>query len=288
MGWSDRDMNELQVQTIEKTPAKIVFNFDELSAVLDEQLAKYEGLEFTEKKVKELKETITELNKGKKSLDDYRKATKKELSVSIADFEAKCKNLSNKFDDVIKPLKEQADEFEDKRKDEKREKIQLIVDELIEKEGLNEKFSSQLIIEDSYLNKSTTMKSIREDLETNAHHLGISQDKEDSDKQIIKMTVEIANERYGVELLDSTYIRLLDFKGIEEIKPLILEDAQDEAEKQTVIKEPVPTPVKTKPAPIKKTVTYVEKYEVTGTESQLDALEEYMSSNGITWKVIEE
>lgn len=274
-------MNELQVKTIELTPAKVEFNFDELSEVLDQQLAKYAGLEFTEKEVAACKKTITELNAGKKALNDYRLKTKKELSKEITDFEERCKHLSNKFDDVINPLKAQADKFEEDRRAEKGEKVQVIIDELVEKEGLNEKFASQLVIEKSHLNKSTTMKAIREDLETKAHHLGIAQDKEESDKQIIKMTVEIANERYSVNLLEQTYIRLLDHEDINEIKKIIMEDAQDEVDKKI---EKVPIEAESKCD----SEIFVEKYKVEGNDKQLNALEEYMSSHGLIWSVIEE
>jgi hypothetical protein len=32
---------------------------------------------------------------------------------------------------------------------------------------------------------------------------------------------------------------------------------------------------------------YMERYEVEGTEEQLDALEEFMTTNGLEWKIIE-
>lgn len=281
-------MDELQVKTTELKPAVVKFNFDELSEVLDQQLAKYEGLEFTEEQVKECKKVITELNKGKKALNDYRIATEKKLTVSITDFKHECKQLSDKFDSVITPLKEQADEFEENRKEEKRKIVQKIIDELIEKEGLNGKYAAKLVIEKSYLNKSTTIKSITEELTTKAGHLGIQQDKEESDKQIINMSVEMANQRYDVELLDSTYIRLLDHEDIEKIKKIILEDAEREVKKREQKEKSKAAPITVSKPKKKKEESFVEKYQVTGTESQLDALEEYMSSQGLEWSVIEE
>lgn len=279
---------ELKVKTIVLEPAKVEFNFDELSKVLDKRLEKYEGLEFTEKEAAACKKVITELNKGKKSLSDYRISTKKELTVSITEFEARCKNLSNKFDDVIAPLKEQADEFEENRKDEKRKLVEGIINELLEKEDLNDKFAAELDdVPDSYLTKSKTLKSIKEELTTKADHLGIQQDKLESDIQIIKMTVDMANERHDVNLLEQTYIRLLDYKGIEEIKQVIADDAEQEVKKQDVKPEPVVVPVKkTVPTKKKPAEEFIEKYEITGTDEQLAALEDYMSSHGLSWSVI--
>ncbi|GAB2553537.1 DUF1351 domain-containing protein [Gracilibacillus alcaliphilus] len=276
-------MNELQVKTIELVPAQVDFNFDELSQVLDEQLAKYEGLEFFDEDAAACKKTITELNKGKKALNDYRLKTKKELSKEITDFEAKCKNLSNKFDDVIKPLKEQHDQFEEDRKEEKREKIVPIVEKLIEAEGLNEKFSAQLSdIPNEYLNKSKTIKSITTELTEKAKHLGISQDKEEADKEIVKGHVELINAKNDTDLLDITYMALLDHDiSVGEIKNQIEKDAAIK------IKNATQVPLSSAPGHVEDDDIYTETYQVEGTEYDLEMLEEYMSSNSLTWKVVE-
>lgn len=280
-------MNELQVKTINFTPAVVEFNFDELSNVLDEQLAKYQGLEFTEKDVAECKKTITELNKGKKALDDYRKKTKKELTASVTEFENKCKELAAKFDSVIDPLKEQHDQFEEKRKDIKRMEIEGFIDHLIHVENLNDKYAAQLVIDDSYLTKSKTIKSIKEELTTKAEHLGIQQDKEDADQEVIKSHVALTNAKNGVNLPESVYIKLLDFKDVGTIKILIEADAENEIKKpKEVVKEYKQVPLSE--APGLDEATFVERYEVTATESQLDALEEFMNREEIQWKVIEE
>ncbi|HHY72674.1 MAG TPA: DUF1351 domain-containing protein [Bacillus bacterium] len=275
---------ELQVKTINLTPAVVEFNFDELSAVLDEQLKKYEGLTFTEKDAAACKKTITELNKGKKALDDYRKETKKKLTESVTAFENQCKELGAKFDSVINPLKEQHDEFENQRKEEKRKQIQTIIDGLLEKEGLNGKFAAQLIIPDEYYNKGKAMKAIRDELTTKAEYLGIQQDKEDADKEIIRMTVQQANTVLGVNLPESVYFNLLDYKTVEEIRAQIQADGEKEGADR-IVKVPVIT---TKPTTNKTAGFFKEKYQVEGTESQLDALEEWMTSHSLTWKVIEE
>ena len=94
------------------TPAVVSFNYAEIDAQLDVTLKKYSGLVFTEKTLKECKKTLSELKKGKKSLNDFRIKTKKLLTEDITKFEDQCKLLSNKFDTVINPISVQADEFE--------------------------------------------------------------------------------------------------------------------------------------------------------------------------------
>lgn len=280
----------LQVRTINLTPAVVEFNFDELAVVLDENLKKYDGLTFTDKDAAECKKVIAELNKGKKALNDYRLATKKELTVAVTEFEDKCKELSTKFDDVIAPLKEQHDQFEEDRKEEKRKKVQDLIDKLIVKEGLNEKYTAQLIIHDEYLNKSKTLKSIGEELATTAEHLGMSQDKEEADIEIIKGYVELINVKHGCNLIDSSYINLLDFQTADEIKMRINSDVQTELLKKSAPVHVIPMPKGHNiviPTPVDKNEeSFREVYKVTGTESQLDALEEYMSSQGIQWVAV--
>ncbi|MEK4715257.1 DUF1351 domain-containing protein [Sporosarcina sp. FSL K6-5500] len=280
-------MNELQVKTINLVPAVVEFNFDELAAVLDENLKKYTGLTFTDKDAAACKKVIAELNKGKKLLSAYRIETKKELTVSVTDFENQCKELDAKFNAVIGPLKEQADDFEADRMDAKRKKVNDLISALIVKEGLNDKYMAQLIIKDEYLTKSKTLKAIGEELATTAEHLGIKQDKEEADIEIIKGFVELANTKSGLNLIESTYINLLDFEPVDEIKMRINYDVEGQLKKATPV-QIIPMPKGHDiviPTPVSKTddESFVEKYEVTGTESQLDALEEYMSNHGLIW-----
>lgn len=285
-------MNELQVKTLTLTPAVVEFNFDELSAFLDESLTKYKGLTFTDKDAAACKKTIAELNKGKKSLSDYRIATKKDLTVAVTEFELKCKELDAKFNEVIGPLKEQHDDFEATRKDEKRAKVNDLISALIVKEGLNDKYMAQLVIKDEYLTKAKTLKAIGEELATTAEHLGIKQDKEEADIEIIKGHIALINERSGLNLIESTYVSSLDFQPVDEVKGRIERDAEAHLKKVTVsaaLSQKVVSPPVVTPPPVvaeADETTFTEKYEVTGTDAQLGALEDYMTNHGLTWKVI--
>ncbi len=287
-------MKELQIVTNSFTPAKVDFNYDAISKQLDEVLKKYDGLVFTEETVKDCNKTIAELRKGKRAVDDFRKQTKKELTKSVTEFENQCKELNKKFDEVIDPLVEQSDAFEENRREEKRKKVQKIVDELIKEQGLNEKFAAQLIIEDQYLNKSKTMKNIKEELTITAETLGIQQDKEEADKQLITARVELVNEKYGSSLMATNYIRLLEYEEIDEILEKINKDAEilkqklEEEEQEVIESEPTPTKqIQVPPTPAATDEIFMERYEVEGTEEQLDALEKFMDSVGLEWKTID-
>lgn len=307
-------MNELQVKTIELEPAKVAFNHEEIEKELEKNLQKYNGLTFTEDDATECRSTIAELRKGKAAVDRYRIDTKKRLAEPVTAFEKQCKDINKKIDDVIDPLVEQSDAFEEKRRNEKRERVQEIVARAIEDFELEEKYAVEMEISDKYLAKSKSVKSITEELETTAEHLKMKQDKEVSDKQAIIYQVKLSNTENDLNLSESSYLSLLDYKEINDITDQIMGDVEREVEKRNqgekakqeqdeqdvsraweMIKpkpfmdteqdsinvEPEPDPFVGMDEP-----TVFEIYRATGTEAKLKALEEFMSENGISWEVM--
>ncbi len=219
---------EVALKVYETKPAVVSFNYKEISDHLDSVLAKYKGLVFTDSTATDCKKTIAELRKGQKSLDEFRKATKKQLTESVTVFENECKTLYSKFEEVIKPLSEQQDQFELDRREKKRVEIQGIIDALVTEKDLNEKFSSRLTILEEYFNKGKSIKVIKTELSTLAASLKIFQDKEEQDINLIATKVDLANAQYQLTnvLLPRAYLMLLSYKSIAEIEALIIADAQ--------------------------------------------------------------
>ena len=343
------------------TPAVVSFNYAEIDAQLDVTLKKYSGLVFTEKTLKECKKTLSELKKGKKSLNDFRIKTKKLLTEDITKFEDQCKLLSNKFDTVINPISVQADEFEITRKTNKEAEIKQIIDTLTDERFLEYKYYSQLVVNDQMLNKGTTIKSITMDLTQQADLLLSQQNIEEANIELIKSKVELANSQYGVTLLSNLYLGLLsDGKDVNSLIEMINENAEktkiaaEEAEAEILAiearkaeraikieaeraakqeanivnherqaelearrvadraewkaqaeekqkeseratreqqiqeEEKAKAEVVTQSPPENEVVTEplvnaTETYTVTGTEAQLDNLEEYLNNNGYVW-----
>jgi len=292
-------MNELQVKTLKFVPAIVEFNYDELAANLDENLKKYEGLTFTEDDIAEGKNTVAELRKGKKAVDTYRLETKKKLTKSVTDFENQCKQLNKKFDEVLNPLVSQMDRFEEDRKETKSKEVQEIIDNLVSDNYLDGIFAVELVIVDEYLNKGKSLKVITDELTLKAEALKSRQETYNANKEIIENTVEIANSRYEVTLTTAAYVSLLDHKDVKEIKTQILDDAQNEVEKQlermrtkkiieeekakraAVVKETTPIAVE-EPDGIE---TFFEVYKITGTTSQLDSLDDFMNQEEIYFEI---
>lgn len=218
-------MDNLQIITNSITPAKVDFNYKEIEKQLDIVLDKYKGLVFTEETVADCKRTMAELRKGQKSLDTFRKETKKKLTKSVAEFENDCKSLYSKFDNVIDPLKEQADYFEVTRREDKRIEVQGLIDNTIEEFELDSKRAKELVIIDKYLLSSTTIKKITTELETQAGELKEVQDQEELDLEFISATVKETNIENDLNLLDDNYLRLMEVMDVSRIIPKIYQDA---------------------------------------------------------------
>lgn len=235
-------MNDLIITTNSFTPAKVEFNYQQIADQLEIVLAKYKGLVFTEETAADCKKTITELRKGKKSVEDFRKETKAKLSESIVEFENECKNLSLKFDNAILPLTEQADFFETNRKEEKRVKVQEIIDKLIIEYELDEKRSKDLILSDGYLITSISLKKVKETLTEGAVLLKSAQDQEKMNEDLIISIIEKVNKKDQVNMLADPYVGLLQHHNTNNVVARIYEDVEKikearEREKQRIIEE---------------------------------------------------
>lgn len=221
-------MNNLQIKTTKLEPATIVFNHKEIEKELDNTLAKYRDLIFTEENTTDLRNTIADLRKGQSALNRYRIDTKKELNKTGNEFDVTVKELDSKFVSVISPLVEQQIEFEETRKAEKFEEVQAILNDIAESLELDHEYIDQLEIADSFLTKSKSIKSITEELTAQAELLRLKQDKVKSDKETIETTVKLANAENDMSLSFEAYVRLLEFQEVEKIKEQIANDVEKE------------------------------------------------------------
>ena len=282
---------EIVIRMLEIKPAVVNFNYQEISDHLDSVLTKYSGLVFTESTVADCKKTIAELRKGQKSLDEFRKTIKKQLTESVTFFENQCKALYGKFEVVIKPLTEQHDQFEFDRREKKSTEVKSFIADLISNFSLTEKYAAQLVILDDYLNKGQPVKAIKTELTALANTLRVQQDKEAQDIDLIKTKVVLANVQYQLSnvLLPDQYLRLLSYHPVAEIELMIASDAQQVSDREKKAVEaskieaapPKAAVIPSQISIIGQRITAV--YEITGTEEQLSTLEAYLDANNYSW-----
>lgn len=154
--------NELQVK-INNQLGKINFNYEEIKENLAEMMGVYKETEVTVDTVSGSKKDIATLRKIKKALNDRRISIKKEYMVPYDDFESKVKELTALIDEPIVLIDEQVKEFEEKERLEKIEQIKNIHEEEVGE--LAEYLPLKQIYNTKWENKSTTLKSVREEIE---------------------------------------------------------------------------------------------------------------------------
>lgn len=143
----------------------IEFNYEAVKAELQAFIDSRKGIVIQEQDVPYAKEQLAYLNKLKKAIDDFRKTTKTEVSRPVKVFEEQCKELTSIIDELYSELKQQYDEFEEKRRQDKLNDVNNLIKFAREESGLPEKYQLRLEIKNEYLNKTMSMKKISVDIE---------------------------------------------------------------------------------------------------------------------------
>ena len=222
-------MKEIQIN---KELPVITMNFEEVKGSLQETMKKYEGIIVTEEGLKDCKATQKDLAGLRNKIDTYRKNVKKEMEVPIKEFEGKCKELIGLISDVEKPIKEGIKVYDDKRKEEKKEKALEIINVAIKEFELEKEFADKLDLKDSYLKLTGSIKSIKEDVEMRA--MMLKREQEDKKTRIKMLEVAVNNEINRVNENINTKLDYEKFKDYV-LKDYSLEKILNEINKQAEI-----------------------------------------------------
>lgn len=219
----------------------ITFNFDEVKASLEEGLSKYENLVVTDDNLKDCKATQKDLSKLRRELDTYRKDTKKEMEKPIKEFEGQCKELISLIDKVEKPIKNNIEVYDNKKREEKRLYAERYINKLIVDNQLTPKFADQLTVLPKYCNLTASQKSVREDLDQRAMALKNQQTAEkamlENKKAAIQSAIEAENSNYPITLQYEDYVKHIEDWELKTILAFIHRDAEKAREAERVAKE---------------------------------------------------
>lgn len=155
-------MSELQV-VVSQVPGKIEFNYEEIRDSLAERMALYKDAKFSDEYRAQARGEVASLRKIKKAIDDKRKEVKKQCMLPYEEFEAKAKELTALIDEPIMLIDNQIKEMEERRKAQRRGRIQEAYRAVIG--DMEEFLPLEKIYDPRWENASTTMKSVQEDLE---------------------------------------------------------------------------------------------------------------------------
>lgn len=139
-------------------PEVIEFNFEELKREITDKTAVYVGMVYSNEQIKEAKSDAAALRKFTKALNDERIRVKKDILKPYEDFEAKVRELVGIADQAIDNIDRQIKEFEQKKKEEKREQIVALFADA----GLPEYITLEKVWDESWLNSSVSLARIKE------------------------------------------------------------------------------------------------------------------------------
>lgn len=158
-------MNELKINeetsVTFQTNKIVINNYEALQEKVRAASDKFANLVVTEETIKEAKKSRAELNKLKTAIDDKRKAVKRAYTENVRIFENQMNVLKDEIIPVIDSIDSKTKELDEIQRQEKADKVQALINEM----APNYEIDSRTIeIEKSWLNKSTTMKKIAEEL----------------------------------------------------------------------------------------------------------------------------
>lgn len=155
-------MNEFKVSIMQ--PVVISGNFQEMRQELATMMTAYADLEVTEENIPERKKDIATLRKIRTAIEDKRKETKRDYEKPFKSFEAECKSLTGIIDEQISRINADLNQFEQKRKADKRILIAQIyaqnIGECVDYLPLESVYRQQ------WDNKSYSEKDIAADIQT--------------------------------------------------------------------------------------------------------------------------
>lgn len=224
----------VQAEVVEAPPAKMEFrlinpteagflkhiewNKEELEAAVKAKVDSYKGIVYTEETLKSAKADRAELNNLLKAIEDRRKKVKEIINQPYSDFEKELKSVTDLIKRQTEEIGKQIDSFEDKQKEEKKQKIQEAYDSAIG--DLKEILPFTKVFDTRYLNKTYKLNTAISEVKAK-----IEQVKTDLS------TIESVCGKYALNAKD-VYVRTLDLsKALAEEKRLKELEEKLEAER---------------------------------------------------------
>ena len=195
----------------DESVAKFEFNFEELKKWALVKVEKYQNLMITEDQVIDIKKEMADINKYAKEIDAKRKEFEKQYKARIDPVLAQILEIKGIFDSAYNGLKTQVDSFEAAEREKRRIAVQDLIDETIRTDGLQE-YANRFAMQEKWLNKSTSKKSIKDDIQTIANDIkGLIEAQEQARKQheekleLVKTIYKAKVDAYGFEIGKESY-----------------------------------------------------------------------------------
>lgn len=290
---------ELRVNEV-AIPEKIDFNYEELKAELTSKVSFYETLVYTDDQIKDAKADKANLNKLKRALNDERIRREKEYMQPFNVFKAQINEIIGIIDKPIAVIDEQVKAYDEKRKAEKQKAIEVLFSQI----GFQNFVTLEKIWDPKWLNASTSMKSIEDQMRSKMYEIGngvltLSQLPEfgfeatEVFKETLDINKAISEAKRMSEIAKAKAEAEARRKAEEEARKAEEErKAQERAaeEQRSAMAKAMTPPEEVQPTPVQesqpKPQKMVVKFEVELTTDDAAALREFFQSRNITFRAI--
>lgn len=285
---------ELRISPI-KTGEINIENYDEAKAYIMDKVETYKNAYYSEDQKGLAKDDRARLNKLKKAISDMRIAKKKEYLESFNDFEEKMKELASLTDEALEQIDSQVKVFDEKRKAEK----QKAIEELFDSIGFQNFVTLEKIQDPKWLNASTSMKSIEDQMKSRMYEIGngvltLSQLPEfgfeatEVFKETLDINKAISEAKRMSEIAKAKAEAEARRKAAEEARKAA-EEARRKAEEERKAQAVTP-PEDVQQAPVQESQLepqkMIVKFEVELTTEDATALREFFQSRNIAFRAI--
>lgn len=284
----------------------VQWNFEELREQITAGLAKYDHIVYTEDSMPVAKKDRADLNRLSKAINDERISMKRRYLAPYEEFERQANELTGLIDAQAAKINDQVKEFEQREKDAKQAEIMAIYAETVG--DFVNLIPYEKIHDPKWLNKGTSLKAIREAMETifsraatafsTINLMDFDEPTTNRVKAAYLRNFELADAMAEKQIIERENIRLAEYE--------LARKAQEQAKAQQAAQEiqnapeaPQKEPARViEPAqaetPAEAATTAEEPpeliqldFRVWASREQLGALKEFLIANGIKYGKVE-
>ena len=273
----------------------IVWNHEEIERAVAEKMSYYRGLVYTDDQIIEAKKDRAALNKFVAALKSKDREIKKLCLQPYEEFHAKMLQIIAQVEEPAALIDKQVKEYEDAQRAAKLEEIR----KLYEAKGFQPWVTLERIMNDSWLNKSYSLKKIEADLSTIQHSIGedilIINQMGDGQPAALREYQRTLNKTAAVEAgnryIEARYAEQRLAETVRKEQEEAARKRQAEIDRDLGIAEPVSAPEPVRVAPAQKTVQEqpeVKKisFSIWVTREQLAAVNKCLKENRIRFAQI--
>ncbi len=293
---------ELRVNEVAIPEEIKVLNFEELKAGLEDKAEYYGSLLYTDEQIKDAKADRAMLNKFKNTVNSERIKKEKEYMNPFNQFKSQINELIAIVDKPIAVIDERIAAYNDEQKAQKKKAIE----ELFASMGFQSFVTLEKIWDPKWLNASTSMKSIEEQMRSRMYQIGddvltlhnlpeFGFEATEVYKQTLDINKAIKEAQRMAEITKAKAEAEARRKAEEETRKAA-EEARRKAEERAAeeqraaMAKAMTPPEDAQPAPVEESQPepqkMVVKFEVELTTEDATALREFFQSRNITFRAI--